>query len=215
MVRDVIANKNSMATKQKRFVYVSNLMNGTVDINKCIFIDESGFNSWIRRTFGRSTVGTRCYKQWPSYRGNNTSLCMAISKEGIIHHKIRNGAFNRNAFQEFMVELEAVVGDEEINFVVDNCSIHYDIYLDYDNHQLIYLPPYSPILNPIETLFSVLKSKIKENIGQKSEIQRHQNLSKIIEDVIMSMRSLDLTSHYRHSMSFHSACINKIDILGG
>ena len=44
IVRDVIANRNSEVTKQKRFVYASRILEGDVDLHKCIFIDEAGFN---------------------------------------------------------------------------------------------------------------------------------------------------------------------------
>ena len=50
-------------------------------------------------------------------------------------------------------------------FVLDNCSIHCPEELDYltqkFNITLKFLPPYSPMLNPIEETFSELKQKIK------------------------------------------------------
>ena len=90
LVRDITVIRNSKTTKVKRFQYAINLTDGTVDINKCIFIDESGFHYFMRRSFGRSLRGTRSYRQCLRLKDPNTSLCMAISKDGVIHHKIKS-----------------------------------------------------------------------------------------------------------------------------
>ena len=47
LVRDVISSRNSETTKQKRFDYASKILEGAVDLHRCIFIDESGFNHGI------------------------------------------------------------------------------------------------------------------------------------------------------------------------
>jgi transposase len=49
--------------------------------------------------------------------------------------------------------------------VMDNAQIHHDEYLvnlvESVGCKIIYLPPYSPDLNPIETAFSLIKSWLK------------------------------------------------------
>ena len=79
LVRDVISSRNSETTKQKRFDYASKILEGSVDLQKCIFIDETGFNHGIRQTNGSSSKGSRCFKICPTSQGQNISLCMAIS----------------------------------------------------------------------------------------------------------------------------------------
>ena len=109
LTRSVVMNRNSDSTKQLRFEYASKIVDGTIDIHRCVFIDESGFNYWMRRSFGRSEIGSRCYWNCPTQRGKNISLCLAICIGGAIHYNIREGSFNREAFQIFINEVSFAI----------------------------------------------------------------------------------------------------------
>ena len=213
LVRDVTINCDSLTTRQKRLHYAHNLLDGTVNILKWVFIDESGFNGNIRRSFGRSYKGTRCFKQCQAQRGKNLSLYMTISVNGVIHHKLKSGSFDRSAFQEFLTELSIIIGDEEVYFIMDNCRIHYETFAEYDRHKIVFLPPYSPMLNPIESIFSVLKSNVKSENAKANIIksaQSHTALKKSIEDWIFSNMSVDMTRYFRHCQEYNHRCIKKI-----
>ena len=216
-VRDVAVNRNSLTTRQKRLHYVSNILDGTIDPRKSVFIDETGFNNNIRRSFGRSLKGSRCFKVCRAQRGKKLSVCMAISIDGVIHHKIKSGSFDRKAFQEFITELSVIVGDEELFFVMDNCKIHYETYPEHDEHVMTFLPPYSPMLYPIESVFNQLKAKIKLDMAEVNLNQQGQIRSKLIrciEEWIFSHMCVKMTPFFNHCIEFYARCINKTYIYG-
>lgn len=67
---------------------------------------------------------------------------------------------NSAGFQSFVDTLSDTFS-ETLNVVVDNGSFHRARFLNIpDNVELIFLPPYSPELNPIEHLWQALKSEL-------------------------------------------------------
>ena len=90
---------------------------------------------------------------------------MAIGPEGLLHSKIIIGAYNHVKYLEFLCELSEIVADVPCYFVMNNCRIHKEIELDREEHEIRYLPPYSPFLNPIEAAFSCLKAKVKAELS--------------------------------------------------
>ena len=49
--------------------------------------------------------------------------------------------------------------------IMDNAPVHNDIQNMFPNREIVYLPKYSPFLNPIENVFSVLKTHIKRKLN--------------------------------------------------
>jgi transposase len=153
-------------------------------------------------------------------RGQNVSLCMAIGLCGVIHCKIIVGPFNREKFSEFLTELSEMIAGSEHHIVMDNCRIHHNIQLDREEHCMVYLPPYSPFLNPIESAFSALKAAIKERISSPgfnagyTQPQRRDALINVIKSELNVINAEKCRSFYRHSFSFMARCIEKLDILG-
>ncbi len=87
-------------------------------------------------------------------------MCAAISLRGLLHHHAKLGPYNTQHILTFLDALhDAVVQDrsEQPRFVVvwDNVSFHRaalvrDWFTNHDQFEVVYLPPYSPFLNPIE-----------------------------------------------------------------
>ena len=107
----------------------------------------------------------------------------AISKAGVLYHTIRNSAFNGEAFKSSLVELNSVCQQKGIInpvFVLDNCRIHHYIGLRVTIEalglNLMFLPPYSLFLNPIENVFSVWENEVIR-AGSKNE----QELNEVIQ----------------------------------
>jgi hypothetical protein len=101
-------------------------------------------------------------------RGRNISACAAMSKEGFIYEMLRPGAFAAEPFCEFLwglFEKLRIMGRHACWIVLDNVRFHHSaIVLECANsygHTLVFLPPYSPMLNPIESLFSKWKTLIR------------------------------------------------------
>lgn len=126
------------------------------------------------RKYARSKRGTKAVVKLPFSRGKRVSILAAIDTNGFFAWKTTRGTYDRIAFHEAFAEtivphLNPWPLPRSI-VILDNAKIHMYKELEEVIHQcgarLIFLPPYSPELNPIEVCFGQLKRWI----------QRHANL---------------------------------------
>jgi transposase len=88
--------------------------------------------------------------------------------------------------------------------VMDNASIHHTERISQMCHdagvKLVYLPPYSPDLNPIEEFFAELKAYIKKN-WHVYEADSKQDFGRFLEWCIniVGGRETNAGGHFRHS----------------
>lgn len=154
---------------------------GNLEVNNndknLIFIDEVGFSVSTRPKRGRSRRGHSAYLSVPAARSRNISVVAAMNKYGMIFHKIHEKAVNGEDFKEALKEMHDAclsIGVESPVFIMDNARIHHYKGLDADPEvsQMVkvFLPPYSPFLNPIENVFSVWKNLV---IRSNAENERH------------------------------------------
>lgn len=141
-----------------------------LDSRSIIWIDETGFNLHLRRRHGRAPAGLRANLTVPNNRGRNISICGAMSEEGFLAHKVHFGAFNAVLFCEFLRSLFQTLQDSGrtgCRIILDNVRFHHSaLVLDcvqQAGHFIHFLPPYSPMLNPIESLFGKWKTAIRTN----------------------------------------------------
>jgi len=86
-----------------------------------IYIDEAGFNLHLIRRRGRSRIGQRATVETVNSRGGNISICAAISPTlGVMHYKVRLGAFNSDEFVTFLRELVREAGTA--NTIISCCD---------------------------------------------------------------------------------------------
>ena len=139
-----------------------------------VWVDETGSDAKNHiRKFGYALCG-----QPPIYhrflaRGKRISAIAAISCEGLVGVELTTGSVNAEKFLEFVQgtlipEMEPFDGSKKKSIVVlDNCSIHHARLvkdaLEDAGILVIYLPPYSPDLNPIEEAFSYIKYYLKDH----------------------------------------------------
>lgn len=133
-----------------------------------IFLDEFGISTSTRNKYGRSKMNTTPKKVVRTIRSKNQSVLAAVSKNRVINYRTRNGSFNRESFTSFLDNLITILindGYSKTMIIMDNCSIHKEEevknIIESRNFHLLYTPPYSPQLNPIEEVFSKWKNIIK------------------------------------------------------
>ena len=105
----------------------------------------------------------------PAVRSRNFSLCAALSCQGLINYDVIDRAFRATDFREFLEGLIDLLKTEHENekfiFIADNASIHkvrnIRELVEAVGFILLFLPPYSPFLNPIENSFSKWKGHVK------------------------------------------------------
>jgi len=131
---------------------------------RLLFLDESGFNLHCGIHYGYSAVNTNAYQVVPCNRGRNISLISLLSCNQITNFKLIDGAYNTEKLKEFLEESWASQSLQQNDILVmDNVRFHHsNIVKNWceQKHLIIkYLPPYSPDLNPIENVFSTIKSR--------------------------------------------------------
>ena len=176
--QEVIAKRKNFSLKYR----------GVSD-NNLLYLDETGFNLHTSRKFGYSPKNIPAFTLVPANRGRNISLLAIISSQKIIHQKIVAGSFNTTLFLEFLQEcsdLQIFTSSKKV--IMDNVKFHKSSavqnWLSENNIAHDYLPPYSPQLNPIEEVFSTLKSRyheIKPPAKNSSDIMN--NVERIIHEM--------------------------------
>ena len=164
----VPAERNTRENIAKRKVFAQEM--GQILEERLVYIDESPFNLHMNRKRGRSKKGRRAYNEVKGSRGANITVLAAFSaSHGLIKYIAQTGSFTQESYNAFFQELlrEPSIECRSRIFLHDNASIHKSKILpemlegQRTLHQIKFIPPYSPHLNPIETCFSIWKSHVK------------------------------------------------------
>ena len=177
----------------KRKEFMNNI--SKIDINKIISIDESGFNNSNNNSYGLSEKGKRINLPCTEKRSKNISLICAVAINKIIHYEIHDTTINKFIYYDFIKKLIDDNGLKNYYFMFDNVPFHHykktlELIISTSNHY-IFVPPYSPNNNPIESVFSIIKNKYK-NIKKVNEQQiKNKTLIKITITNIIQKDCID------------------------
>lgn len=132
---------------------------------KFVFIDEAGCNLAMAVLYGWAPIGKRARSARPVNRGKNISMIGAIDDCGMLALRAVEGATNKAKFVAFISEVLApklMVGQV---VVMDNLRAHHAPEvreaIEAVGARVLYLPPYSPELNPIELCWSKFKRTLR------------------------------------------------------
>jgi len=135
------------------------------DARRLIFIDETWAKTNMTRLRGRAPRGERLIGRVPHGHWKTTTLIAALGIEGVRCSTVVDGAVNRDVFEAFVEQVlvpELRPGDI---VVMDNLSSHKSVrtreLIEGAGARLIFLPPYSPDLNPIEMVFAKVKQLLR------------------------------------------------------
>ena len=155
---------------RKQYAIQFSALPATYSEEQIIFIDEVGFNVSLRTSRGRSLIGSPALAIVPSIRSRNISICCGMNRNGIIYYKTSTRAFNGEVFIEFIRELKIKLQEAGvINAILIMDNVRFHRMTDVQNSiieqdlNFLYLPPYSPFLNPIENMFSKWKEITKRS----------------------------------------------------
>ena len=158
-----------------------------LDPEKFVFIDETWAKTNMTRLRGRAPLGERLIAKVPHGHWKTTTLIAALDSRGMRCSTTVDGAVNRDVFEAFVAQVllpTLSVGDM---VVMDNLSSHKGqrvrAMIESTGATLLFLPPYSPDLNPIELAFSKLKQLLRS--------AGHRTMTELWRDV---QRMLDLIS---------------------
>ena len=136
-----------------------------LDPERLIFIDETWASTNMVRLHGRAPRGQRLRAGIPYGHWKTTTLVAALRRTGIAAPMVLDGPVNARAFLAYVEQVlvpELKPGDI---VVMDNLSSHKGPAvrqaIEAAGASLLFLPPYSPDLNPIEQAFAKLKALLR------------------------------------------------------
>jgi len=136
-----------------------------------VFLDETGVNTKMVRLYGRSRKGERLpasapFGHWRTHTFIASLRCHELSAPWII-----DGPLNRATFDTYVeTQLASTLRQGDV-VILDNLRVHKSAkaaaILKEKGAWFLFLPAYSPDLNPIEMAFSKLKAHLRK-IGART-----------------------------------------------
>jgi transposase len=160
-------------------------------------VDESGAHIAMDRLRSRAPKGVRAYGQVPKNRGNNLTLIASMSLSGMGESMCVEGATDKAAFEAYVEHFLAPSLTEGQVVVMDNLGAHQPKrireLIEERGAELVFLPSYSPDLNPIEQAFSKIK-----NILRKFGARTHEALLEAMEEALSKVSADDAAEWFNH-----------------
>ncbi len=137
-----------------------------VDITKLVFIDETWVSTNMTRGYGRAPKGQRCVASAPLSHWETTTFVAALRHQQLTAPMLTDGPMDGDIFLAYLHRFLCPTLTPGDLVIVDNLSSHkvagVQQAITAAGATLLYLPPYSPDLNPIEKLFAKLKALLRK-----------------------------------------------------
>ncbi len=134
--------------------------------DRLVFVDETGAKTNMARLRGRSPCGQRLHAAVPWGHWKTTTFVAGLRSSGLTAPMLLDGAMNGVAFKTYVEQVLAPSLKPGDIVVMDNLSSHkvdgVRQAIKAAGAFLLYVPPYSPDLNPIELAFAKLKALLRK-----------------------------------------------------
>lgn len=168
------------------------------DVNNLVFLDESGVNTNMTRYYARSKTNERAVDSTPVNTPCNTTILSSLRLDGNTAHTVYRGGTTAERFAEYLKDTLLPTLSRNDIIVMDNMRSHHakavKEVLDTSGIRCLYLPPYSPDLNPIEKMWSKLKAYLR-----KVKVRTASELPTAIEEAFSTVHSSDCLGWFRSS----------------
>jgi len=165
--------------------------------NKLVFIDESSINLGMTRLYGRALNGERVVDYVPDVRFQRLSILSAVRLDGTHVPMVFSGTLNGAFFVKYVEVFLAPSLSKGDIVIMDNLSSHkvkgVAEPILAKGASILYLPPYSPDLNPIELLWSKMKSFLK-----KTKARTYDSLIDAVNLALESITTKDISGWFKH-----------------
>jgi len=145
-----------------------------VDPNRFVFLDETWVKTNMTRLYGRCPVGQRLIEYVPHGHWKTTTFLSALRTDGLFAPLVVDGAINGAIFLAWVKQQLAPTLRSGDIVVMDNLAAHQVAgvrqAIEAVGASVIYLPPYSPDLNPIENVFAKIKGEIRKRKPRTKEV---------------------------------------------
>jgi transposase len=177
----------------------------SIDPQRLKFIDESGATTAMTRMYGRAPAGERVADAVPGGHWKVTSMIAALSADGAMEAAVSiQGAIDADVFGTYVREVLVPTLSPGDVVVMDNlCGGRSPVRsshkvfgireaIESAGASLLYLPPYSPDLNPIEKAWSKVKKLLRDAAARTQEA-----LENAITTAMAAVTSSDAKAFFR------------------
>jgi transposase len=162
-----------------------------------IFIDETWSKTNMTRLRGRSPRGQRLVEKVPHGHWKTTTLIAALGISGVHCSTMVDGAVNGDVFEAFVEQVLVPQLQPGDVVIMDNLSSHKRArtreLIQAAGASLLFLPPYSPDLNPIEMIFAKVKQLLRSLACRTVDA-----LWQAMQSVLDQITAADAANCFRH-----------------
>jgi transposase len=155
-------DRPDVAQERRRFRVWQRFM----DASRFVFLDETGTATNMTRRYGRAPRGQRVIDAVPHGHWLTTTFVAGLRESGIIAPLVLDGPMRGEIFKAYVEQMLAPALSKGDVVVLDNLAAHKVAgvaeAIRTVGATLLYLPPYSPDLNPIEQLFAKFKALLRK-----------------------------------------------------
>jgi transposase len=161
------------------------------------FLDESSVNIDLTRLYGRAAPGERVVDSVPQPSGPQTTTLAVIGWTGISAPLVLSCAVNGALFYGYIEQCVLPTLEPGDILFMDNLSAHKVAGLEEliraRGASLIYLPPYSPDMNPIELAWSKIKT-----ILRRLKARTFSDLIDALQQALLAVTPEDAHAWFSH-----------------
>ncbi|MDQ3999935.1 MAG: IS630 family transposase [Actinomycetota bacterium] len=168
-----------------------------VEAERLVFVDEMGTNTSLSPLYAWAPKGERACWSVPRNRGPNTTLLSSMSLAGMGPSLAVEGSTTQEVFEAYVEKVLSPTLEAGRVVVMDNLTAHKGAkvreLIEQRGCELIYLPPYSPDLNPIEEAFSKIKGLMR-----KAGARIREALVEVMGVAISAVSARDARGYFEH-----------------
>src|SRR5271170_7453871 len=186
--------RDTEANRKRREEFVEHI--GSIPPERLIYLDESGVTTSMTRLYGRCVGGRRIAEGTPGGHWKILTILSAMSTRGMIATMTIEEPTDGDIFLAYVEQVLCPALRPGDVVVMDNLSAHKDedvrMWIEKQGAELLYQPPYSPDLNPIEKAWSKLKQMLRA-----SKARTRDALEQAIADLLPHITPEDAQAWFR------------------
>jgi transposase len=171
---------------------------------RLVFIDETWVKTNMTRRYGRAKCGQRLVAAVPHGHWKTTTFVGALRCDGLTAPLVVDGAINGKLFLAYVEQVLVPTLRQGDVVIMDNLRAHklagVRQAIEAVGAKLLFIPPYSPDLNPIELAFSKLKAQLRAKA-----IRTVDALWNALGNLCGSFSPEECANYFRHDGYFQSA----------
>lgn len=168
-----------------------------MDLDRLVFVDETGAKTNMTRLYGRAEGGARVLDRAPHGHWQTTTLLAALRWDRPTAPMVVDGPTDGDVFQAYVEQVLVPTLRPGDLVIWDNLAPHkmagVRAAITQAGAEVIFLPPYSPDLNPIEQLWSKVKAYLR-----KAKARTRNALIEAIRQALASVTAADVAGWFAH-----------------